>query len=146
MADETAKDPRFVYPVRDYTRAYWLLGAGYRLNGELNKAEENLSKAISMCRQINLVEIEADILLELAKLRYAQKKPEEAHLITERSGYVLQGADVHLFLAHYALEQEKDVKKAKELAERAKELAYCDGGEYKYKVAYEEAERFLEEL
>ena len=90
---------------------------------------------------------------ELAKLRYAQDNPEEAKtqaeealLITERSGYVLQGADVHLFLAQYALEQEKDREKAKELAERAKELATCDGPPYYYKVAYEEAERMLEEL
>ena len=92
-------------------------------------------------------------MLDLAHLRYAQEKfeeaktlAEEALLITERSGYVLQGADVHLFLAQFALEQEQDKEKAKELAEKAKELAYCDGGEYKYKVAYEEAERFLEGL
>jgi hypothetical protein len=25
-------------------------------------------------------------------------------------------------------------------------LAYCDGGEYKYKVAYEEAEKFIAQL
>ena len=100
-----------------------------------------------------MVDHEANILLDLARLRYGQKNYEEAQtladealLITERCGYVLQGADVHLFLAQYALEQEKDKKKAKDLAEKAKELAYCDGGEYKYKVAYEEAERFLEGL
>jgi hypothetical protein len=71
---------------------------------------------------------------------------EEAQLITERSGYVLQGADVHLFLAQYALEQEKNNAKAKGLAEKAKLLAYCDGPPYYYKVAYEEAERMLEKL
>ena len=55
----------------------------------------------------------------LPRLRYAQEKPEEAKtlaeealLITERSGYVLQGADVHLFLAQFALEQEKDKEKS----------------------------------
>jgi tetratricopeptide (TPR) repeat protein len=143
---------RAPYP-RDYIRAYWLLGAAYCANNDLTLAEENLSKALNLCRQINLVEVEADILLELAKLRYAQEKPEEAKslaeealLITERSGYVLQGADVNLFLAQFALEQEKDKEKAKELAERAKELATCDGPPYYYKVAYEEAERFLEVL
>jgi hypothetical protein len=67
-------------------------------------------------------------------------------LITERSGYVLQGADVNLFLAQYALEQEKDKVKAREYAESALKLAYCDGTPYCYKVAYEEAERFLENL
>ncbi len=65
-------------------------------------------------------------------------------MITERSGYVLQGADVNLFLAQYALEQEKDKAKAKEYAESALKLAYCDGPPYYYKVAYEEAERMLE--
>ena len=102
-----------------------------------------------------MVEHEADILLELAKLRYAQEKPEEAKtlaeealLITERSGYVLQGADVHLFLAQFALEQEKDERSRQRsgLAEKAKELATCDGPPYYYKVAYEEAERMLEKL
>ncbi len=44
-------------------------------------------------------------------------------MITERSGYVLQGADVNLFLAQYALEQEKDKVKAKEYAETAMKLA-----------------------
>ena len=123
------------------------------MNNELPLAEENLSKALNLCRQINNVEMEANILLDIARRRYAQgdfkdaqEKAEEALMITERSGYVLQGADVNLFLAQYALEQENDRVKAKEYAEKAKELAYCDGGEYKYKVAYEEAERFLKEL
>ena len=138
---------------RDYVRAHWLLGAAYRANNELTLAEENLSKALNLCRQINSVESEADILLDLARLRYAQgdfkdaqEKASEALMITERSGYVLQGADVNLFLALYALEQEKDKVKAKEYAEKAKELATCDGPPYYYKVAYEEAERFLENL
>ncbi len=96
---------------------------------------------------------EADILLDLARLRYAQgdfkdaqEKASEALMITERSGYVLQGADVNLFLAQYALEQEKDKAKAKEYAESALKLAYCDGPPYYYKVAYEEAAAMLERL
>ncbi len=96
---------------RDYVRAYWLLGAAYRANNELTLAEENLSKALNLCRQINLVDTEADILLDLARLRYAQgdfkdaqEKASEALVITERSGYVLQGADVNLFLATLSLE------------------------------------------
>ena len=138
---------------RDLVRSRWMLGSAYRMNNELTLAEENLSKALNLCRQINAVDAEADILLDVARLRYAlgdfkdaQEKAEEALIITERSGYVLQGADVNLFLAQYALEQEKDKVKAKEYAEKAKELAYCDGGEYKYKVAYDEAERSLENL
>jgi tetratricopeptide (TPR) repeat protein len=151
LADETTKT-RFPHP-RDYIRSYWLLGAAHRGNGNLILAEENLFRAFSMCRQINLVEFEANILIDLARLRYNQKSyeevkslAEEALLITERCGYVLQGADVNLFLAQYALEQKKDKAKAKEYAETALKLAYCDGPPYYYKVAYHEAERFLERL
>lgn len=151
LADEDTKQ-RYPHP-RDYVRAYWLLGAAYLMNNELEEAEENLSKALSQCRQINAVDHEADILLDVARLRYAQgdfkdaqEKASEALVITERSGYVLQGADVNLFLAQYALEQEKDKVKAKVYALEAKKLATCDGPPYYYKVAYEEAERFLEKL
>ncbi|NOT04235.1 MAG: tetratricopeptide repeat protein [Anaerolineales bacterium] len=148
------KDTQANSPVlREYVRAHWLLGAAYRANNALTLAEENLSKALNLCRQINNVEHEADILLDLARLRYAQgdfkdaqEKASEALVITERSGYVLQGADVNLFLAQYALEQEKDKVKAKEYAESALKLAYCDGPPYYYKVAYEEAVAMLESL
>ena len=151
LADEDARTD--APTARDYVRTYWLLGAGYSANNELTLAEENLSKALNLCRQINNVESEADILLDLARLRYAQndfkdaqEKASEALMITERSGYVLQGADVNLFLAQYALEQEQDKAKAKEYAEAAKKLATCDGPPYYYKVAYEEAERMLASL
>ena len=161
LADEQAKD---IPVLRDYVRAHWLLGAAYcssaslrsaqnDASNDLTLAEENLSKAISICWQINNVETEADILLDFARLRFAQndfkdaqEKASEALTITERSGYVLQGADVKLFLAQYALEQEKDKVKAKQYAEEAKKLATCDGPPYYYKVAYEEAERMLEKL
>ncbi len=158
IAEEVAQ--KEFHAERDYIRAYWLLGATYLMNGvstgsttDLTLAEENLSKALNLCRQINLVESEANILLDLARLRYAQgdfkdaqEKASEALMITERSGYVLQGADVNLFLAQYALEQEKDKVKAKEHAESALRLAYCDGPPYYYKVAYEEAVAMLESL
>jgi len=71
---------------------------------------------------------------------------EEALTITDRCGHVLQGADVNLFLAQYALEQEKDKVKAKEYAETALKLATCDGPPYYYKVAYDEAVAMLERL
>ncbi len=159
LADEDARTDAPT-PV-DYMRAYWLLGAAYCANNDLTLVEKNLSKALNLCRQINMVYMEADILLDLARLRYAShksggtsqddlkdalEKASEALVITERSGYVLQGADVNLFLAQYALEQEKDKVKAKAYAESALKLAYCDGPPYYYKVAYEEAERFLEKL
>lgn len=148
LAEEYA---RTTYPIKpDFVRAHWLLGAAYRLNKQLDLSEHHLSEAITRCRAINLVECEADIILDIARLLYDQKNykeakalAEEALLITERCGYVLQGADVNLFLAQYALEQEKDKVKAKEYAESALKLAMCDGPPYYYKVAYEEAERML---
>ncbi len=151
---------RAPYPL-DFMRAYWLLGAAYRENKNLSKAEENLSKALDICRQINMVYFEADILLDLARLRYAQgdfqdaqEKASEALVITERSGYVLQGADVNLFLAELAMSghrskvegQLSDKDAAIFHAKEALRLATCDGPPYYYKVAYEEAERFLEKL
>jgi tetratricopeptide (TPR) repeat protein len=162
LADEQAKD----IPVpRDYVRAHWLLSAAYRANNELVLAEKNLSKALNLCRQINMVDHEADILLDVARLRYAQgdfkdaqEKASEVLVITERSGYVLQGADVNNFLAELALVWgEKGIgsresgewggkEMARKYAEEALRLATCDGPPYYYKVAYEEAERFLENL
>ncbi|MBE7434314.1 MAG: tetratricopeptide repeat protein [Anaerolineales bacterium] len=168
LADETAKT-KYPHP-RDYIRAYWLLGAAYCANwvltgsttDELTLAEENLSKALDLCRQINLVDNEANILLDVARLRYAQgdfkdalEKASEALVITERSGYVLQGADVNNFLAKLALVWgEKGIgnsewggkEMARKFAEEALKLATCDGPPYYYKVAYEEAERMLEKL
>jgi tetratricopeptide (TPR) repeat protein len=151
LAEETAR--RWQPFERDFVRAYWLLGVAYRIYNQLDLADIRLNEALVRDRAINLVEDEANILLDLARLRYDQKNHEEARslaeealLITERCGYVLQGADVNLFLAQYALEQEKDKVKAKEYAEEAKKLATCDGPPYYYKVAYEEAERMLKEL
>jgi hypothetical protein len=63
-----------------------------------------------------------------------------------RCGYVLQGADVNLFLAQFALEQEQDKAKAKAHAEEALNLAACDGPPFYYMVAYEEAEWMLDKL
>ncbi|MFZ5857826.1 MAG: hypothetical protein ACOYZ6_13420 [Chloroflexota bacterium] len=158
---EFSKEQAEQVPVaRDFIRAYWLLGSAYRFvyvwsgfTSALAKAEEHLNEALTRDRTINLVEMESDILLDLARLRYDQKKYEEAKslaeealIITERCGYILQGADVNLFLAQYTLEQENDKAKAKQYAEEALKLATCDGPPYYYKVAYEEAERMLEKL
>ena len=70
----------------------------------------------------------------------------EALFITERSGYVLQGADVHLFLAQRAL-KDGDNATALTHAREARRLATCDGPpDYTYKVAYDEAGALLQEL
>jgi tetratricopeptide (TPR) repeat protein len=151
LADETART-QFPYP-RDYVDAYWLLGAAHRPAGDLDAADRHLSEALTRCRGINLVAMEAGILLDLARLRHAQghrkeaqRHAEEARIITERCEYVLQGADVHLFLAEMALE-EGDREQALEHARQARTLATCDGPpDYTYKVAYDQAGALLAKL
>lgn len=138
---------------REIVRGAWLLGTAFCSIGNLERADYYLSNCLLLDRNINLIEIQAWILVDSARLRYKQGRYEdavqlaiEALSIAERCGYVLQGADVNLFLAQYALEQEKDAAKAKEYAETALKLAYCDGPPYYYKVAYQEAARILERL
>jgi len=140
----------------NFVRAHWLLGAAYCLDNQLDLGNHHLSEALTRCRAINNVQQEGDILLNVARLRYnernyedAKSLAEEALTITERCGYVLQGADVNLFLAELALTLDPSPLgrgKAREYAETALKLATCDGPPYYYKVAYEEAERFLEKL
>jgi len=151
LADETA---RTRHPVeRDYVRAHWLLGAAHRAKGDQEAAERHLGEALTRCRSINLVEVEADILLDLARLRRDQgerdeawRLAEEALGITERCGYVLQGADVRLLLARLGLEA-GDRAAALSHAHQARDLAACDGPpDYTYKVAYDEALALLCEL
>jgi len=209
LADETARR-EFPYE-RDYVRAHWLLGAAQRANGDWDAADRHLAEALARCRTINAVDAEADILLDLARLRAdaaltpgpspqagrgekaltpgpspnvgrgeqtltpgpspnggrggqaltpdpspkagrgesldeALRLAEEALLIADRCGYVLQGADVHLFLAHLALER-GEREQAREHARQARELATCDGPpDYTYKVAYDEAGALLAQL
>ncbi len=133
----------------DFIRAYWLLGAALRVEGALSTAETHLIEALTRCRGIDLVETEAEILLNLARLQVVQGAAEEAQrlaaealVITERCGYVLQGADVCLFFAEQA-HKAGEWETALEFAQRAKDLAYCDGPPYHYKVAFEEAEALL---
>jgi tetratricopeptide (TPR) repeat protein len=152
LADESLRIGR--PNARDSVCAHWLLGAAHRATGDLDAAERHLSEALTRCRGINMVDHEADILLDLARLRLATLTPDgsleevlrlaqEALLITERSGYVLQGADVHLFLAQLEIEW-GDRGAALAHAQKARELATCDGPpDYTYKVAYEEAGALL---
>ncbi|MEM1293584.1 MAG: hypothetical protein AAGH67_19140, partial [Cyanobacteria bacterium P01_H01_bin.162] len=143
LADE---DARINGPLeRDYVQAHWLLGAAYRLTPDRSASDHHLNEALRRCRAINLVEFEADILLDLARLRCGQGHLSEAHrlaaharAIAARSGYVLQGADSHLFLAELA-QAAGNLPEARALAQTALELATCDGGEFVYRVAYDQA-------
>jgi tetratricopeptide (TPR) repeat protein len=148
----------------DIIQAEWLLGAAHRALGHLPEAESHLTEALTRCRRINLVELEPDILLEMARLRWAQAQGDEvtceestrlreealglareALAIADRCEYRLKQADVHNFLAQVALEK-GDREEAMKHAEIAKERAWCDGPPYCYKPALEEAERILESL
>lgn len=150
--------------LRDDVRAYWLLGAAFLTIGDRDEAELYLTKSLIECRGINLIELEADILIDLARLRAAagdreeaQRLAQEALEITERCGYVLQGADAHLELAKLALSGDRSglpdpTGLAREHAREARKLATCDGAsqgdepDYTYKVAYDEAGALLEQL
>ncbi len=151
LADEVA---RTKYPhERDYVRAHWMLGAAHRAACQPEEAERHLHEALERCRRINMVDHEADILIDLARLRAATGAPDEAQrladealLITERSGYVLQGADARLELAKLALAR-GDKAAAKEHAQTARLLATCDGPpDYTYKAASDEAAALLQQL
>lgn len=151
LADEKARTDR--PNARDYVHAHWLLGAAHRVAGQPEEAERHLHEALERCRRNNTVEAEADILIDLARLRAAtgaadeaQRLAEEGLLITERSGYVLQGADVHLELARLALAR-GDNTAARQHAEEAHRLATCDGPpDYTYKAAYDESAALLASL
>ena len=138
---------------RDYVRAHWLLGAAHRVAGQFDEAEHNLHYALKRCRRIGGADFEADILIDLARLGAAtgapddaQRLAEEALVITDRSGYVLQGADAHLELAKLALAR-GDKSIARHHATEARRLATCDGPpDYTYKAAYDEAGALLKKL
>lgn len=132
---------------RHYVRACWLAGAARRVAGRLSVAKTYLDEAIAQCRRLNLVEFEADIILDLAEHHAATGCHDEARTlavealaIAERSGYVLQEADAQIFLAKAALKRGHRGQAA-DHAEKARKLAACDGRQdYMYKVAHDEAE------
>jgi tetratricopeptide (TPR) repeat protein len=148
---QSAKTARMLADIRklevDLIQAEYLLGTAYLMKGDLTEAEKHLIEALSRGRKINMVDLESDILLEFAKLRFKQnykkeslEKAEEALQIADRCEYRLKQTDIHNFLAAFYLDAE-DTGKAKEHAERAKERAACG-----YKPALEKAEKLLKEI
>jgi tetratricopeptide (TPR) repeat protein len=148
IADQTVGTGR-TYE-RDYIADHWLLGAAHLIAGELVEAESHLHESLERCRRNNTVAAESGILIDLARLCMARATPggaqrlaEEALVIADRCGYVLQGADAHIVLAQLA----KDRGDANELRHHATEalrLATCDGPpDYTYKAAYDEATALL---
>ena len=151
------------YPVEmHFVQAEWLLGASKvalaaERPGEkdtlLGEAEGHLTEALTRCRRINLVEMEADILLAWADWRAAKGDPAsarreagEALEIADRCEYRLQQADAHNMLARLALD-EGDSAEARRHAEIGRERALCDGPpDHTYKPALEQADKLLAEL
>jgi len=86
--------------VRDIIRVEYFLGAAHIMKGNFVEAEQHLTEALTRNRKINLVELEPDILLEFAKLRFqenhkgeALKFAEESLLIADRCEYRLKRAE-----------------------------------------------------
>ena len=152
-------DAKHTYPVeRDLVQILWLSGAAKRQISGLQAAEMDLTDTLCRCRRIRLVEFEADILLELAKLHWqkaagknrqliAQAKDltREALDIADRCEYRLVQADIHNFLAEMAL-AESDIPNARNRAEKARDYAYCDGSPHVYKKALDTANNLLARL
>ena len=108
----------------------------------------------------NLIELEAPILLEHAKLEIERSESEpsttkskqlalEALRVADRCEYRLQQAEIHNFLAVLFLRID-DLPKARHHCESAKERASCgvdpSTSPYYYKPAYEEANRICSVL
>jgi tetratricopeptide (TPR) repeat protein len=138
---------------RDIIRAEWLLGAALVMDGkDLSTAAKHLTEALTRCRRINLVELESDILLTLARWHLARRNAQEAQTyaeealaIADRCEYRLKQADIHNFLAHLVLDA-GNREMARQHAETAHERAWCDGPPHCYKPALDEAEAILREL
>lgn len=152
-------EAKHVSPVeRDLVQILWLSGSVKRRLGDLTGAEADLNDALSRCRRIRLVELEADILLEIAKLHWqkadgkdtqlieqAKSLTREALDIADRCEYRLKQADIHNFLAEMAL-AENDKPAAQSHAQTAREYALCDGPPHCYKKALDNADQMLTRL
>ena len=165
------------YPIeRNLVRILWLSGAAKARTKHTAEAEKDLTEALSRCRKIRLVEFEADILLEMAKLRWGQGEPgaggrvagvggkagdpreeaknlaREALEIADRCEYRLKQADIRNFLAQIALDEgdepaaREHARIAREHARIAHERARYDGPPHCYRKALDEAEAMLSRL
>ncbi len=109
---------------------------------ELAAAERCLTEALRRCRQVNMVDHEADTLLAWARLKWVigklgnrvigelgevEEYLKEAREIAERAGYRLQLADIHLFCGEILLEMPGEkllgLAAAREHLQLAKEYA-----------------------
>ena len=132
---------------RNIIYAEYLIGAAYIMKENLILAEKHITAALTRDKKINMVDLEPDILLEFAKLRFKQNhKPDalksalESLYIADRCEYRLKQADIHNFLSEFYLDA-GDIAKAREHGEIAKERAECG-----YVPALERAEKLLKDI
>lgn len=142
--------------MRDAIRARWLqgrvmtaLGARERAGGHLQDAARSLDAALRMCRDLRVVDYEADLLLAAAGLSLVEGDTEEAGrlghealTIAERAGFRVLEADIRNLLAEVALKRGLR-REALAHARSALARAECDGEPYCYRPAMEEAHRHL---
>jgi tetratricopeptide (TPR) repeat protein len=137
---------------RDIILADWLCGAALVHDKHFDAAAGHLDAALTRSRRINMVDYEAELLLEWARWHRSRGDTEQAHshadealTIADRCEYRLSQADIHNFLARFAMDA-RDNSLAREHAVIAKERAWCDGPPHCYKPALDGAEAMLKEL
>ncbi len=149
----------------DFIWGHKLIGASYLVMNDTKEAESHLNFALTECRKYNLIKIEAVVLLELSRLNHLLSNEKESlNLATEaleianRCSYVLQQADIHLFLGEYYRDTD-DLELAREHAGLAKlrshQMVDVETGDYitkdegtkwKYKPCYDKAKALLDTL
>jgi tetratricopeptide (TPR) repeat protein/transcriptional regulator with XRE-family HTH domain len=146
---------------RDIIKAEWVLGLAWiysapqepkRISEMLQEAELHVSKALQRCRQINMVDYEADLLLAYARLYHlkgeklrAKEYATEALAIANRSGFRVLRADISNLLARLELDN-GNKEEARSYAQSAYHDASCDRPPFCYKSALSEAKRLLDAL
>lgn len=158
-AQRTQELAKLWHHERDIIRAEWVLGLAWihsvsqepkRSSEKLQEAEQHLSKALRRCRQISMVDYEADLLLAYARLYHlkgerlrAKEYGMEALAIADRSGFRVLRADIRNLLARLELENGNEGD-AIGYAQSAYHDAFCDRPPYCYKSALEEAKGLLD--
>jgi tetratricopeptide (TPR) repeat protein len=107
----------------------------------LPEASRWLSDALTDARRINLLELEVDILLSWARWHMANgdeliasQYAEQALVLSRRCGYRLKEADILTFRGELALSA-GDVTVGRGFVESARDIAWCDGPPYSYRMA-----------
>ena len=160
---------KFQY-TRDISRLQFLRGKALRLLAQYDEAIVVLRDAASLCRQVSLVEFEANISIELARTLLGSGKDDFSNevwillrgalTVSRSSGYRIQEADTHLALAYAAVtlnmafnEDVADPELSPEYlataireATLAMSIAAGDIDGYTYRRVYDDAEALLAQL